>query len=116
MAMDVHRMADEEFAAFSKKYPNVQRSDIEDVVSAKVFAAMAQRTRQSEVEALRSKALDAMGTDHEMSFYDVESGMLNACLADGRQALKDIMEKIPVEAPLCSDGTKMKDHGRKKKT
>ena len=116
MAMDVHRMTDDEFAAFSKKYPNVQRSDVEDIVSAKVFAAMVRRTRQSEVEALRSKAMDAMGTDHEMSFSDVESGMFKASLADGRQALKDIMEKTPIEVPLCADGTKMKDQGRKKKT
>jgi hypothetical protein len=42
--------------------------------------------------------------------------MLRASLSDGRQALKEIIEKTPVEAPLCSDGVKMKNQGREKKT
>jgi len=41
--------------------------------------------------------------------------MLDASLLDGCQALKEIIEKIPVEVPLCNDGTKMKNQGIKKK-
>jgi hypothetical protein len=40
---------------------------------------------------------------------------LEASLSDGRQALKEIMKRMPIEAPLRSDGTKMKNQGRKKK-
>ena len=61
------------------------------------------------------KIHDAMGTDQEMRFSDIESGMLRASLADGRQALKDIIEGIPIEVPSCDDGTMMKNQGRKKK-
>jgi len=111
-------MTDEEFADFAKTHPHVKRSDIgdiEEILTQKILTDTALRTQKSEIEFLRSKALGAMGTDHEMKFSDIESGMLNASLADGRRALKDIMENTPVEAPSCSDGTKMKDQGRKKK-
>ena len=110
------RLTEEEFANFAEKYPNVKRSDVEELVVRKLFTEKAYRAQRSEIEYLKNKALGAMGTDQEMDFSDIESGMLKASLTDGRQALKEIMEKTPVEAPLCSDGTKMKDQGRKKNT
>ena len=119
MKKNVYRMNDEEFAAFSRKYPTVTRdgiNEIEELLTQKMRADMALRTRISEIELLRDKAPGAMGTESEMSFSDIESGMLSASLSDGRQALKEIMEKTPVEAPSCSDGTKMKNQTREKKT
>ena len=119
MVKDIYRMTDEEFADYEKKHPYATRSDvneIEELLTQKVYADMALHARLSEIELLKNKALDAMGTDNEMKFSDIESGMLKASLSDGRQALKEIMEKTPVEAPLCNDGTKMRNQGRKKKT
>ena len=119
MKKNVYRMDDEEFAAFAEKYPNISRNDInelEELLTQKMYADMALSTRLSEIELLKSKALGAMGTDNEMRFSAIESGMLRASLSDGRHALKEIMEKTPVEVPACSDGTKMKNQGREKKT
>ena len=118
MAKNNYRMSDKEFAEYSKKHPNVTRSDIdeiEELLTQRIYADMALHTQLSEIEQLKDKALGAMGTDSEMRFSDIESGMLKASLADGRQALKEIMEKTPIEAPVCDDGTLMKDQGRKKK-
>ena len=115
LAMDKYHIADAAFASFAEKYPDVKRNDVEELLTQEIFAAQAYQTQQSEIGFLKSKALEAMGTDQEMRFTDIEAGMLRASLADGRQALKDIMEKIPFEVPLCEDGAKMKDQGRKKK-
>jgi len=119
MKKNVYRMDDEEFAVFAEKYPNISRSDINEIkelLTQKIYADMALSARQSEIELLKNKALGAMGTNSEMKFSDIESGMLKASLSDGRQALKEIMEKTPVEVPSCSDGTRMKNQGREKKT
>ena len=119
MRKDVYRLSDEEYAEFSKKYPDVMRNainEIEELLTQKVQADMAMRTRNSEIEHLKNKALGAMGTEQEMKFSDIESGMLRASLSDGRQALKEIIEKTPVEAPSNSDGEKMRNQGREKKT
>jgi len=119
MGKNVYRLTNEEFADYAKKHPNVTRSDIaeiEEFLTKKMYDDMALRTQLSEIEILKRKALGAMGTDGEMRFSDIESGMLKASLSDGRQALKEIMEKTPVEAPPCNDGAKMKNLGREKKT
>ena len=112
---DKYHMTDEAFASFAEKYPDVKRSDVEELLTQEIFTTRANQAQQTEVEFLKSKALKSMGTDQEMRFLDIESGMLKASLADGRQALKDIMEKMPTETPMCDDGTRMKDQGRKKK-
>ena len=115
---NIYRMTDEEFAEYAKKHPNVTRNDISEIeklLTQKMFADMAMCARLSEIDQLKNKALESMGTDQEMKFSDIESGMLRASLSDGRQALKEIMEKTPIEGPLCDDGTKMKNQGRKKK-
>jgi hypothetical protein len=115
MTNNRYRMTDEAFALFAKKYPQVDRSDVEEMIAQEMLTAMAYRAQRSEIEALKNKALAAMGTDQEMKFSDIESGMLRASLSDGRQTLKDIIESTPVEAPRCGDGTKMEDQGLKKK-
>jgi len=119
MKKNVYRMNDEEFAAFAEKYPNMGRSginEIEELLTQKMYADMSLSARLSEIELLKNKALGTMGTDKEMKFSEIELGMLRASLSDGRQALKEIMEKTPVEAPSCSDGSQMKNQGREKKT
>jgi hypothetical protein len=115
MANNEYRLTDEEFASFAEKYPSVKRSDIEKLFAQKMLTDIAYRTQRSEIKFLKNKALEAMGTDREMNFSDIESGMLKASLSDGCQALKEIMEKTPVEAPSCNDGAKMENQGRKKK-
>ena len=118
MANNGYRLTDEELASFAEKHPDVKRSDIrdmEDLFTQKMLEDKAYRAQRSEIDFLKNIALGKMGTDQEMSFSDIESGMLRASLADGRQALKEIMEKTPVEAPACSDGAKMRNRGRKKK-
>jgi hypothetical protein len=109
------RLTDDEFASFAKKYPNVKRGDVEELLAHKMLTDMAYRSQRSEIDFLKNIALGAMGTDKEMSFSDIEAGMLKASLSDGRQALKEILEATPVEAPMCDDGTKMRDQGVKKK-
>jgi len=112
------RMTNEEYDLFIKSHPNVKQSDIrdmEDILLQRMYGEMAFRAQNSEIEFLKNKALRAMGTDGEMKFSDIESGMLQASLSDGRNALKEILEKTPVEAPTRADGTKMKNQGRKKK-
>jgi hypothetical protein len=108
-------MTDEEFSSFAEKYPNVKRSDVEDLFAQMLFKTTINQLQRSEIENLKNEALGVMGTNQEMSFSDIERRMLEASLSDGRQALKDIIEKIPVEVPLCNDGTKMKNQGIKKK-
>jgi len=108
-------MTDEEFSSFAEKYPNVKRSDVEDLVAQMLFKNTVNQLKHSEIESLKNKALGMMGTDQEMSFSEIEKRMLNACHLDGCQALKEIIEKIPVKVPLCNDGTKMKNQGIKKK-
>jgi hypothetical protein len=110
-----YQITDEEYATFAEKYPNVKRSDVEELFAQKILTDMAYRAQRSEIEYLKNKAIETMGTAQEMRFSDIETGMLKASLSDGRDALKEIMEKTPIESPTCSDGTKMKDQGRKKK-
>ena len=80
MANNRYRITDEIFASFAKKYPNVERSDVEDLLSQEIFVSMADRAQGSEIAFLKNKALGAMGTEREMKFSDIESGMLRACL------------------------------------
>ena len=119
MGKSVYRMTDGEFADYVKRHPYATRSDISEIeklLTQKMYADMALRTQLSEIEQLKNKALGAMGTSGEMSFADVELGMLKASLSDGRQALKEILEKTSVETPMCDDGAQMKNQGREKKT
>jgi hypothetical protein len=115
MAKKGYFMTDEAFASFEEKYPNVKRSDVEAIFAQGLFKSTINQLQHSEIENLKNKALGVMGTDQEMNFSDIEKRMLEASLSDGRQALKEIMEKIPIEVPLRSDGKKMKNQGRKKK-
>jgi hypothetical protein len=112
-----NHLNESELLALAEKYPGIDRNaidEIEIILSQKSCSEKAEQARISEVEVLRKKALELMGTSGEMKFSDIESGMLRASLSDGRQALKDILETMPVKVPVSSDGTKAKNMGRKK--
>jgi hypothetical protein len=118
MSKKVSYLTDKEIASFKEKYPNVTDEEISELVKLileKQYTDLAMDTRSSEIEKLRRKALGAMGTKDEMRFSDVEAGMLKASLSDGRNALKEILEATPVEAPRSSDGTATLNQGSKKK-
>ena len=97
---------------FSKKHPEV---DVEGIILEK-FLKKVNENKKSEMMEFKARAESTFGTDHEMSFYDIESGLFSSMLADGRSALKDIMEKIPCKHPVNSKGGKMTNRGKEKKT
>ena len=97
---------------FSKKHPEV---DVEDIILEK-FLKKANENKKSEMMEFKARAESTFGTDHEMNFYDIESGLFSSMLADGRNTLKDIMEKIPCKHPVNSNGEKMTNQGKEKKT
>ena len=96
----------------SKKYPGV---DVEGAMLEKCLKK-ANESKKSEMMEFKARAEATFGTDHEMSFYDIESGLFSSMLADGRIAIKDLMEKIPCKHPVNSNGEKMTDRGKEKKT
>jgi hypothetical protein len=118
MSKKTSYLTEKELADFREKYPNVTEEDIsklEKLILEKQYTDLAMNARSSEIEMLKNKALGAMGTKDEMSFSTIEAGMLKASLSDGRNALKEILEATPVEAPRDSDGTTALNQGRKKK-
>jgi len=97
---------------FSKKHPEV---DVEGIIWEN-FLKKANENKKSEMMEFKARAESTFGTDHEMSFYDIENGLFSSMLADGRDTLKDIMEKIPCKHPVNSIGDKMTNRGKEKKT
>ena len=67
------------------------------------------------MDHFKKLAISSLGTDNEIKFDDAERGFLKAALADGKAGFKEFIESIPVEAPICDDGTKMRDCGIEKK-
>ena len=96
----------------SKKYPGI---DVEGIMLDKCVKN-ANENKKSEMMEFKARAQSTFGTDHEMSFYDIESGLFSSMLADGRNAMKDLMEEIPCKHPVNVNGEKMTDRGKEKKT
>ena len=71
---------------------------------------------QSRIVAFKEQVLASFGTDHEMAFNDIEEGLVQAMRMDGQAAIKDVLEKMPVDTPTCADGSMMRNKGRVKKT
>jgi len=94
------------------KYPDV---DIQAKIASRLPGFDVQNLYRSEIEKLKASALSSMGTPEEMSFNDIELGMLQAALSDGRGALKDIIEAIPVDVPVPAEGTTVRNRGKGKK-
>ena len=97
----------------SEKYPGC---DIELIITNELMKKHAASIRQSEVDYFKNLAISSLGTDHEISFDDAERGFLKASLIDGKQGFKEFIENIPVETPICDDGSKMNNRGSEKKT
>ena len=95
----------------SKKYPNVNIKEL----SLDEALKKANENKKSEMMEFKAKVESTFGTDHEMKFFDIESGLYFAMLADGRHVMKDIMEKIPVEHPVDAENKKMSNRGNEKK-
>ena len=99
-------------ASLSEKYPGY---NIELLVTQSLLKKQGASIRQSEVDHFKKLAITSLGADDEIKFDDAERGFLQAALADGRAGFKEFIESIPVEAPICDDGTKMDNRGIKKK-
>ncbi len=105
---EIHTFLEE----LSKKYPGV---DVEDIMLDKCLKK-ANENKKSEMMEFKARAKATFGTDHEMNFYDIESGLFSSMLADGRNAIKELMEEIPCKHPANANGEKMTDRGKEKKT
>lgn len=116
MNADIENGFEEYIASMSKKYPG---HDVELIVAQNYQNFMKKRgesIRQSEIDHFKKLAISSLGTDNEIKFDDAELGFLKAALADGRAGLKEFIESIPVDNPICDDGTKMENRGIEKKT
>ena len=99
-------------SALSTIYPG---QDIELMVIERLLKKRGTEIRQTEVDTFKQHAISTLGTDHEIEFNDAERGFLQAALADGRTGFKEFIESIPVNPPLCDDGTKMSNNDIQKK-
>jgi len=70
----------------------------------------------SRITAFKEQVIASFGTDHEMAFNDIEEGFVQATRVDGQSAIKEVLEQMPVDTPACTDGAKMTNKGRVKKT
>jgi len=77
------------------------------------FRSMLAEGRSGELGRFIGHAIE-MGT--EMSFAEMEEGVLDAGYADMRNGLARVMDSLKFEAPVCQeDGTPMENRGRGKK-
>ena len=103
----------EKAAVLSRTYPG---QDVELMIIERLLKKRGTEIRHSEVDNFKKHAISTLGTDHEIGFNDAEKGFLQAALADGRTGFKEFIESIPVDTPVCEDGTKMANSGTQKKT
>ena len=104
---------DKQIEILSSTYPG---QDVELMIISRLLKKRGTEIRHSEIDNFKQHAISTLGTDHEIAFNDAERGFLNAALADGRTGFKEFIESMPVEAPVCEDGTKMSNNGTQKKT
>ena len=96
---------------FIKEYPGV---DVESILLEEHIKNV-NVNKKSEMAAFKAHVKSTFGTQHEMNFYSIEDGLMSALLADGKNALKEIIEEIPIEIPVNKDGEKFKNRGNEKK-
>ena len=103
----------ENIRELKKKYPE------EDVIG-KIFKEFGDQTisaiEPSRIAAFKEQVIASFGTDHEMSFNNIEDGFVQAMRTDDQSAIKEVLEQMPVDTPDCNGGTKMRSKGRVKKT
>jgi len=96
-----------------KKYPE------EDVIG-KIYkefgTQLEEETVTGKIAAFKGRVIASFGTDNEMAFNDIEDGLVQAMWMDGQAAMKDVLERMPVDKPLCADGVAMENKGLVKKT
>jgi len=93
-----------------------QEEDVELMIIERLLKKRGAEIRRSEVDNFKRHAISTLGTDNEIDFNDAERGFLQAALSDGKNGFKEFIENIPVDAPVCEDGTKMENSGIQKKT
>jgi len=110
---EIHNHIEEAKSKLTAAYPG---QDVELMMVEMLLKQRGAEIRRSEIERFKEHAISTLGTDHEIAFNDAERGFLQAALSDGRTGFKEFIESIPVETPLCEDGTKMENAGMQKKT
>ena len=102
----------EDIRALKEKYPE------EDVIGKinKEFGGQTITAVGSRITAFKEQVIASFGTDHEMAFNDIEEGFVQATRMDGQSAIKEVLEQMPVDTPVCTDGVGMQNKGRVKKT
>jgi hypothetical protein len=113
MSTEIKASLTEYIESMSKIYPGC---DIELLITKELMEKHAAIIRKSEIDHFKNIAITSLGTDDEIPFDDAEMGFLRAALADGMQGFKEFIESIPVETPICEDGSKMSNRGSEKKT
>ena len=109
---EIDKQIEKAAAELSTKYPG---QDVKLMIIERLLKERGTEIQRSEIDRFKEQAISSLGTDHEIAFNDAERGFLQAALSDGRMGFKEFMESIPVETPLCEDGTKMANAGAQKK-
>jgi hypothetical protein len=109
---EIDKQIEKATSALSTAYP---RQDVELMMIERLLKKRGTEIRRSEVDSFKKHAISTLGTDHEIEFNDAERGFLQAALTDGRTGFKEFIESIPVDTPVCEDGTKMANSGIQKK-
>lgn len=110
---EIEKQIEKAKSELSAAYPD---QDIELMIFESMLKKRGAEIRRSEIDKFKEQAISTLGTEHEIAFNDAEKGFLQAALTDGRAGFKEFIESIPVDAPLCEDGTKMVNKGNQKKT
>ena len=113
MNQEIDKQIEEVTTKLSTIYPG---QDVELMMIQRLMKKRGAEMWHSEVDTFKQHAISTLGTDHEIEFNDAERGFLEAALTDGRTGFKEFIENIPVNTPVCEDGTKMTNSGIQKKT
>ena len=113
LRQEIDKQIEQVKSELSATYPG---QDVELMLIERLLKKRGEEIRRSEVDCFKKHAISTLGTDHEIAFNDAERGFLQAALSDGRTGFKEFIESIPVDTPLCEDGTKMSNGGTQKKT
>ena len=113
MNQEIDKQIEKATSELSTTYPG---QDVELMIIQRLLKKRGAEIRHSEVDNIKKHAISTLGTDHEIAFNDAERGFLQAALADGRTGFKEFIERIPVDTPICEDGTKMANKSNQKKT
>ena len=81
---------------FIKEYPGV---DVESILLEEHIKNV-NVNKKSEMAPFKAHVKSTFGTQYEMNFYSIEDGLMSALLADGKNALKEIIEEILIEIPV----------------